>query len=93
MCGEAIGIRNTPFLPNYIFNKYECDEYGTVIMQVVVNRQGITTEAKLKLKGTTNQAACLVKNAREAALKTKWQSDPSAPATQIGTITYHFELN
>lgn len=76
-----------------VIPKYECDEYGTVIMQVVVNRQGITTEAKLKLKGTTNQAACLVKNAREAALKTKWQSDPSAPATQIGTITYHFELN
>jgi outer membrane biosynthesis protein TonB len=73
--------------------KYECDEYGTVIMQIVVNRQGITTEAKLKLKGTTNTASCLVNRAREAALKTKWQSDPSAPATQVGSITYHFELN
>ncbi|MBD79314.1 MAG: energy transducer TonB [Crocinitomicaceae bacterium] len=73
--------------------EYKCDEYGVVVMQVMVNRQGITTDAKLKLKGTTNTANCLVSKAREAALKTKWQSDPSAPTTQVGTITYHFELN
>ena len=72
---------------------YKCDEYGIVVMTVRVNRSGNTIDAKLQLKGTTNTAACLVNRAKEAALKTKWQPDPSAPEIQIGSITYHFELN
>lgn len=72
---------------------YKCDEYGIVVMLVKVNRNGITVDAKLQIKGTTNTAACLVNRAKEAALKTKWEGDPSAPEIQVGTITYHFELN
>ena len=73
--------------------EYTCEEYGIVVMTVRVNRQGKTTDAKLQLKGTTNTAACLVNRAKEAALKTKWEPDSGAPEVQIGTITYHFELN
>jgi hypothetical protein len=58
-----------------------------------VNRSGTTIDAKLQLKGTTNTASCLVSRAKEAALKTKWEGDPSAPEIQVGTITYHFELH
>ena len=73
---------------------YECDEYGTVVITIKVNRLGHTVDADLKLKGTTNTASCLVNKAKEAALKTKWDAaNSSAPAIQIGTITYHFELN
>jgi outer membrane biosynthesis protein TonB len=72
---------------------YECEEYGTVVMLVKVNRSGTTIDAKLQLKGTTNTASCLVSRAKEAALKTKWEGDPSAPEIQVGTITYHFELH
>lgn len=73
--------------------EYKCEEYGTVVMLVKVNRSGTTIDAQLQLKGTSNTAPCLVNRAKEAALKTKWEGDPSAPAVQVGTITYHFELN
>jgi outer membrane biosynthesis protein TonB len=76
-----------------ILPKYECEEYGTVVMLIKVNRNGKTIDAKLQIKGTTNTAACLVNRAKEAALKTNWEGDPTAPAVQVGTITYHFELN
>lgn len=72
---------------------YTCEEYGIVVMTVKVNRNGQTIDASLQLKGTSNTAACLVNKAKEAALKTKWQPDPSAPEVQIGSISYHFELN
>lgn len=73
--------------------EYECDEYGIVKMQVRVNRKGETVSAKVHLKGTENTAPCLVNRAKEAAMKTRWQGDPSAPEIQVGYITYHFELN
>ncbi|MCB0480447.1 MAG: hypothetical protein KDC83_03400 [Flavobacteriales bacterium] len=72
---------------------YTCEEYGIVVISVRVNRNGQTVDANLQLKGTSNTAPCLVNRAKEAALKTKWQPDPAAPEIQIGSITYHFELN
>lgn len=72
---------------------YQCEEYGTVVMSIRVDRSGKTLDAKLQLKGSTNTAPCLVTKAKEAAMKTKWQPDTKAPEMQIGTITYHFELN
>lgn len=72
---------------------YDCQESGRVVIQVRVDRDGNTSDAKLELKGTTNSAPCLVKRAVQAALKTKWEAKPDAPDVQIGTITYQFELN
>lgn len=72
---------------------YNCEEYGIVVMSIRVDRTGKTIDAKLQLKGTTNTATCLVRKAKEAAMKTKWQPDTKAPEMQIGTITYHFDLN
>ena len=72
---------------------YDCQESGRVVVQVRVDRNGNTTDAKLELKGTTNSASCLVKRAVQAAMKTKWEAKPDAPDVQIGTITYQFELN
>ena len=72
---------------------YDCQESGRVVVQVRVDRNGNTTDAKLEFKGTTNSASCLVKRAGQAAMKTKWEAKPDAPDVQIGTITYQFELN
>ncbi len=72
---------------------YQCEEYGVVVMSIRVDRYGKTLNAKLQLKGSTNTAPCLVSKAREAAIKTRWEPDPKAPEMQIGTITYHFDLN
>ena len=44
------------------------------------------------VKGSTNTHLCLLKPAREAALRTTWNADPNAPTKQKGTIIYKFSL-
>ena len=70
----------------------DCQEEGTVVVRIVVNKQGKVIEAIPGVKGTTNTAACLLKPAKQAALETTWNTDATAPANQIGTIIYKFSL-
>lgn len=71
---------------------YNCQEEGTVVIEVRVDRNGKTVDTKVA-RGTTNYADCLTRQAQKAAMETKWQAKPDAPFTQIGTITYRFILN
>lgn len=73
--------------------KYDCQEIGKIVVRVRVNRLGETTSADVVLRESTNSADCLTSRAKAAALKTKWEPKPDAPETQIGTITYNFQLN
>ena len=87
--GYMLGNRkvlNKP-TPNYI-----CNEIGTVVVQIIVNPSGNVIDAMPGIKGTTNSAKCLLEESRNAALKTKWQSDNNAPGKQIGKIIYVFKL-
>lgn len=72
--------------------KYVCNEQGTVVVQISVDRNGRVISANPGVKGTTNTAKCLLDQAKIAAMNTKWQSDDSAPSTQIGKIIYNFKL-
>lgn len=74
--------------PNYI-----CEEEGLVIVQIEVNANGKVIKATPGVKGSTNTAACLLSQAKEAALKTTWNSDSNAPPKQIGIIKYRFKLS
>jgi TonB family protein len=69
----------------------KCNEFGTVVVQITVNRNGNVIAAKYT-KGTTNTNPCLIEPALATARKYKWQPDPNAPATQIGFITVNFKL-
>ncbi|MNF24661.1 Gram-negative bacterial tonB protein [compost metagenome] len=69
----------------------KCNEFGTVVVQITVNRNGNVIGAKYT-KGTTNTNPCLVEPALATARKYKWQPDPKAPETQIGFITVNFKL-
>ena len=69
-----------------------CEEEGIVVVEVFVDRNGIVIRANSGAKGTTNSANCLLKPAREAALRTTWNADPNAPNKQKGTIIYKFSL-
>jgi outer membrane biosynthesis protein TonB len=69
----------------------KCNEFGTVVVQITVNRSGNVIAAKYT-KGTTNTNPCLVEPALATARKYKWQADDNAPATQIGFITVNFKL-
>jgi outer membrane biosynthesis protein TonB len=71
----------------------DCQEEGTVVVQIQVDTNGKVVSAKPGYKGSTNTAACLLKAAKEAALSTKWNSDDKAPANQVGTIIYKFSLS
>lgn len=72
--------------------KTNCEEEGTVVVLIKVNRSGKVISAIPGAKGTDNTAPCLMKPAKEAALKTKWNKDNNAPAIQTGTIIYKFSL-
>lgn len=65
---------------------------GTITIRVTVNRQGQVTEASYQ-SGTgaaaTNQTAR--QNCINAARASRFSVDTDAPASQIGSITYHFK--
>lgn len=69
----------------------QCNEFGTVVVQITVNRNGNVIAAKYT-KGTTNTNPCLIEPALATARKYKWQPDANAPETQIGFITVNFKL-
>lgn len=72
--------------------KPNCQEEGRVVIAIQVNQSGKVVKAE-QGRGTTNSAPCLVDAAKKAALKTKWNPDSKAPATQKGTIIYNFSLS
>ncbi|MBF0694923.1 MAG: energy transducer TonB [Flavobacterium sp.] len=69
----------------------KCNESGTVVVQITVNRSGNVIRAE-RTRGTTNTAECLVEPALITARRYKWQPDPNAPETQIGFIVVNFKL-
>lgn len=71
---------------------YTCNEQGVVVVQITVDQNGIVTDVKAGIRGTTNSARCLLDQAEIAAKKTKWESDNSAPVKQVGKIIYNFKL-
>jgi len=70
----------------------KCNEFGTVVVQITVNRNGNVIAAKYT-KGTTNTNPCLVEPALATARKYKWQPDSKAPETQVGFITVNFKIS
>ena len=70
----------------------ECQEEGIVVVRITVDKNGKVISAIPGVKGSTNTAACLLKPAKAAALKTTWNSDSKAPTKQTGTIIYKFSL-
>ncbi|WP_405606369.1 energy transducer TonB [Polaribacter sp. Asnod1-A03] len=70
----------------------DCQEEGTVVVKIVVDKNGKVISAEPGAKGTTNSAVCLFKPAKQAALQTKWNADDNAPPNQVGTIIYKFSL-
>jgi len=70
----------------------DCEEEGTVVVSIEVDKNGRVIKAIAGVKGTTNSAKCLLDPARQAAMKTTWNPDKNAPSKQKGTIIYKFTL-
>jgi hypothetical protein len=71
----------------------KCYETGTVVVSIEVDRNGKVISATPGVRGTTNTSRCLLDPARQMAMETKFNSDPKAPAVQIGKIIYRFGVS
>lgn len=70
---------------------YNVNDYGTVVVDILVNAKGDVVEATIG-KGTNTANATLRSEALRAAKRTKF-NEVSAVTNQKGTITYKFNLN
>ncbi|KAF0236838.1 MAG: TonB-like [Prolixibacteraceae bacterium] len=68
-------------------------EEGRVVVEVFVDKLGNVTSARAGVQGTDLQNSSIWEAARQAALKSKFNNDPNAQASQKGTITYVFRPN
>jgi colicin import membrane protein len=84
-----LGGRKSKTLPN---PKYEYNDEGRVVVEVSVDRSGKVILATPGTKGSTTLDEYLLRVAKEAALKTTFESKADAPEVQKGTITYNFKL-
>jgi colicin import membrane protein len=70
----------------------ECNEDGRVVVRIVVDKNGRVIKATPGVKGTTNNAPCLLEPARKTAFLHKWNLDSNAPSQQIGFVVVNFKL-
>jgi TonB family protein len=70
---------------------YSVDDYGTVVVDILVNAKGDVVEATIG-KGTNTPNTNLRNEAVRAARRTKF-NEVSSVTNQKGTITYKFNLN
>lgn len=72
---------------------YNLQESGRVVVEITVNKQGVVTNARAGMPGSTTTSPQLFQAAKNAALKAKFNADPDAPEFQTGRISYTFFLN
>ena len=76
--------------PKYtVFDGCE-NEYGLIVVDIVVNRKGEVIEATPGVQGSNNVTSCLKKQAEKIAKSYKWPADSKAPARQFGKVSVNF---
>lgn len=70
----------------------DCDEEGTVVVEIQVNRNGDVVSATAGKQGTTGDL-CLYEAAKKTALTHKWPADNNAPYRQIGFVIVDFSVS
>ena len=71
---------------------YNSNQQGKIVVKIVVNQQGKVIRAEAPAQGSTIANSGMVEQARQAALKARFNADPNAPEDQTGTITYIFKI-
>lgn len=70
----------------------QCNEQGTVVVEIEVDRSGNVVKVTPGVKGTTNPAECLKEAAAKTAKSYKWNADANAPTRQVGFVVVNFKL-
>ncbi len=92
--GNAVSYKLGGRAATYLQNpKYDYQEEGTVVVEISVDKAGNVIQAIPGKSGSNTLNENLLREAKEAAMKTKFKASQDAPAVQKGTITYHFKLN
>lgn len=65
---------------------YQCEAGGEVVVQITVDNSGEVVAARVRSGGDE----CMRETALQAARRSTFNIDPSAPSRQVGTITYLF---
>lgn len=68
---------------------FRCEYGGKVVVNIQVSRKGAVQRAEVA-GAESDPDECLHEAAVSAALRSRFNEKPGAPAVQIGTITYHF---
>jgi outer membrane biosynthesis protein TonB len=90
--GVGFGLRGRERLSNKIFIP-ECDnEYGIVVVEIRVNRNGNVVSAKPGIQGTKADA-CLYQAAKKTAMSFKFNPDPNSKIEQVGYVNINFKPN
>lgn len=71
---------------------YSSNQQGKIVVKIVVNQQGRVIRAEAPAQGSTIANGGMVEQARQAALKARFNADPNAPEEQTGTITYIYKI-
>jgi colicin import membrane protein len=72
--------------------QYNYQGEGRVVVEVSVDRSGKVIQVREGIQGSTTLEAYLLRVAKEAALKARFDPKEDAPVIQKGTITYNFVL-
>ena len=70
----------------------DCNEEGRVVVAITVDRSGKVIAADPGVKGSTNNAPCLLAPAKATAFMYQWAPDAQAPENQIGFVVINFKL-
>lgn len=85
-----LGGRSAISLPK---PEYPDNDAGIVVVKVIVDKNGNVTSAEPGARGTTIANKAFWDEAKQAALKAKFNVDNNAAAFQQGTISYRFRLD
>lgn len=70
----------------------QSQETGRVVIEVIVDKDGIVTAVNGPVRGSTTSAAILVNKAKQAAREARFSKSPSGVEEQRGTITFVFKF-
>ena len=71
--------------------EYNCNEFGKVVIEITVDKNGKVLDAQLG-RGSTTNSQCLVNASKIAAMNTTWNKDENASEKQKGKIIYNFKM-
>jgi TonB family protein len=82
-------VAPTRYKDNLVVPGYRCEGGGEVVVDIVVDRAGTLVSAVVN-RSLSDSDACMHSTALDAARRSRFTPDGSAPDRQSGTITYTF---